>query len=382
MTSSILGNPVLRREDDALVRGRGLFVANQPLADATHVVYVRSVMAHARIGSVDTSEARDQPGVVAVFTAADIGNRDLPPTLELFGPHLVQPMLARDTVRFVGEPVAMVVAQSAAAAADAAEFVLIDYDPLPAVVGMDDALRDDTVLFTAHGTNVVVNIPRQVPEFAPIDCEVTVSAVIENQRLAAAPIEGRVAAADWDGDRLTYFASTQGTHPTRDTLVEVLGLSTDQVRVVNADVGGGFGAKGDLHLEEVLVAWAAIELERPVRWSETRTENLTAMVQGRAQRQTITIGGRSDGTIEAYRLEVLQDSGAYPHYGAILPRFTRMMFPGPYQIAQAEFASTSVLTTTTPVGAFRGAGRPEATAALERAVDLFATEIGLDPVEV
>ncbi|MDH3704565.1 MAG: xanthine dehydrogenase family protein molybdopterin-binding subunit [Acidimicrobiia bacterium] len=382
MGSSILGNPVLRREDDALVRGEGQFVANRTPLDAAHIVFVRSSMAHARLRDVDTTEATQAPGVIAVFTAADLGDRDLPPVLEVYGPHLVQPMLARDVVRFVGEPVAIVVADTVARAVDAAELVVADAEPLRAVVDLDTAALDDTLLFPAHGTNTVLSIPRRPEPLTPLEGQVVVVADIVNQRLAAAPIEGRVAAADWDGARLTFHASSQGAHTSRDALAAILGLDTDAVRVQNLDVGGGFGAKGDLHLEELLVGWVAMTLARPVQWVETRTENLQAMVQGRAQQQRVTVAGRGDGTITAYRLEVVQDAGAYPHYGAILPRFTRMMQPGPYAIDDCEFRSISLVTNTTPVGAFRGAGRPEATAALERAVDLFAAEVGLDPIEV
>jgi carbon-monoxide dehydrogenase large subunit len=196
-------------------------------------------------------------------------------------------------------------------------------------------------------------------------------------------METRAAAAVWGADgRLTTWIPNQGAQGTQRAVAAALDISTAQVRVITPDVGGAFGAKFGADPEHVLVAWVARELGRPARWSESRYDNLLAMTHGRAQLQTVTIGGRRDGTIEAYRLEVLQDCGAYPAIGALLPSLTLMMAPGTYAIGRVEASARSVVTNTTPVGAYRGAGRPEATAAIERAVDLFAAEIGRDPVQV
>jgi carbon-monoxide dehydrogenase large subunit len=204
-----------------------------------------------------------------------------------------------------------------------------------------------------------------------------------NQRLAPSPIEGRAAVAWWGDDgRLTQYQSCQGAHPVRTSLAELYGLDPTDVRVVVPDVGGSFGAKAGSTPELLLLGELARRVGRPVRWFETRTENMIAMGHGRGQIQQVTIGGNRDGRITAYRLEVLQDAGAYPGMGAVLPWMTRMMTSGVYDLDNVEFSSTSVVTTTTPLVAYRGAGRPEAAAALERAVDLFATEIGLDPADV
>ena len=196
-------------------------------------------------------------------------------------------------------------------------------------------------------------------------------------------MESRSAAAAWGEDgRLTAWIPNQGAQGTKGSLVGRLGLKPEDVRVITPDVGGAFGAKFGADPESVLTAWVARQLGRPARWSETRYENLLGMTHGRAQQQTVTIGGLRDGTVLAYRLEVVQDGGAYPKIGALLPLLTLLMTPGPYDIPRVESVAVSVVTNTTPIGAYRGAGRPEATAAIERAMDLFAAEIGVDPADV
>src|SRR6202044_1173362 len=214
-------------------------------------------------------------------------------------------------------------------------------------------------------------------------CEVVVSEIIQNRRVAAAPMESRSAAASWGEDgRLTAWIPNQGAQGTKGALVGLLGLKPEDVRIITPDVGGAFGAKFGADAEHAITCWIAGELARPTRWSETRMENLLVMPHGRAQQHKITIGGMKDGSVLAYRIEIIQDSGAYPKAGAFLPMLTILMTPGPYHIPRAESWSTSVVTTTTPVGAYRGAGRPEAAAAIDRAMDLFADAAGIDPAEV
>ena len=240
-------------------------------------------------------------------------------------------------------------------------------------------------MFESVGTNVTTHFGERDKLRADLfeGCEAVVTQTIINQRVAPAPMEGRAAAAVWGEDgRLTAWIPNQGAQGTKGALARQLGVEAALVRVVTPDVGGAFGAKFGADPEHVVVAWAARELGHPVRWTETRFENLVAMTHGRAQEQTVTIGGRRDGTVLAYRLEVLQDAGAYPRLGAILPSLTILMAPGPYDIPNAEAIATTLVTNTTPLGAYRGAGRPEATAALERAMDLFAAEVGVDPAEV
>jgi carbon-monoxide dehydrogenase large subunit len=381
---SILGHRVLRTEDPMFLTEGGTYVDDVELPPgAARVVYVRSTMAHAEILSVDVDEARRAPGVIDVVTAADLDLADQPPSMGLLNQAMVQPALARDRVRYVGEPVVAVVAETLAAGLDAAEMVLVDYEPLPALVDPEAALDSDVLVHPEAGTNLVMELePRRLTADLS-GCEVTVSQRIVNQRVAPAPIEPRVAAAYWGDDgRLVHYASCQGAHPIRESLAAGLGIDEDRIRVISPDVGGGFGAKARLYPEEMLLGWLARRVGRPVRWAETRSENLVGMGHGRAQIQQVEIGGTRDGRITGYRLGVVQDAGAYPSMGAVLPWMTRTMLTGVYDLTNAEFSSRSVATTTTPTVAYRGAGRPEAAAAIERAVDLFAAEIGMDPAEV
>ncbi len=382
---SILGNAVLRTEDLALLTSGGMYVDDQRLdprlAGAAHVVYVRSTMAHARLTSVDASEARTAPGVVAVFTAADI---DLAPLKghPFLNQGVVFPFLAKDLVHFVGQPIVAIVGETRAAAADAAELVVVDYDPLPALIDVEEARKDELILHAEAKTNVIFRIPGNGDATMFDDCEVVVRERIVNQRLAPVPMEPRAAAAVWANGRLTQWACSQGAHGTRDAIAKALGLENADVHVIVPDVGGGFGAKHGDQVDEIFVGWLARKLERPVRFVETRTENLLMMVHGRGQVQYCTMGGTKDGKITAYRIEILQDAGAYLEIGGVLPFMTAMMAPGVYDIPKVDCEIFSIVTTTTPTGAYRGAGRPEASAAVERMVDRFAAEIGMDAVEI
>jgi aerobic carbon-monoxide dehydrogenase large subunit len=386
---SILGTRVLRTEDPAFLTVGGTYtddVVDERLDGAVHVFFLRSPIAHARIGKIDASAATDAPGVVAVLTADDLA--DLPearPMTPDMNQAMTQPLLAKDVVRFVGEPVAVVVVEDPYQGEDALELVDVDFDPLPAVVGAALAATDEALLFPAAGTNTVVTYG-DASSFDPTlfdGCEVVVSQVVENQRIAPAPMEPRAAAAVWGADgRLTTWIPNQGAQGSRVALAGLLGVPAEEIRIITPDVGGAFGAKFGADPEHAVVAAVARRLGRPARWAETRYENLLAMTHGRAQTQTVTIGGSRDGTVAAYRLEVLQDCGAYPRIGALLPSLTRLMTPGTYAFPRVESAARSVVTNTTPVGAYRGAGRPEATAAVERAIDLFAAEVGIDPAEV
>jgi aerobic carbon-monoxide dehydrogenase large subunit len=380
---SILGTRVLRTEDPRFLTTGGVYTADLPAEGACHVYFVRSTVAHARLASVDVSAALETPGVIAAYTAADLDLADINPPASKMNAAMVRSLLARDVVRFVGEPVAIVVTEDPHQGEDAAELVEIDYEPLPPVVDMADALTGDTLLFPDAETNVVITYGDDIDTSLFDGCEVVVSRTIANQRVAPVPMETRAAVARWEADgRLTAWIPNQGAQDAREDLVKMLGLDEHQVRVVTPDVGGAFGAKFGAEAEHVLVCWVARQVGRPARWTETRNENLLAMTHGRAQRQTVTIGGSRSGVIDAYRLEILQDTGACPSLGALLPSLTILMAPGPYAFPRAEAVSTSVVTNTTPVGAYRGAGRPEATAAVERAIDLFAAEIDMDPAEV
>jgi carbon-monoxide dehydrogenase large subunit len=383
---SILGNRVLRTEDDRFLRGQGTYVENLVPAGAASITFVRSLLAHAKINGIDTSAAEALRGV-KVLTADDI---DLPP----FGPppfgfpqDMGRPVVAKDAVRFVGEILAIVVSEDRATGVDAAELVMVDYDPLPAVVDPDEALKDETLLFPGAGTNVVARTqpPAAHAEDLFDGCEVTVSGRLVSQRMAPCPLEPRSTAAAFEDDRLTIWLSTQTPHQDRDAIAGMLGMEATQVRVVAPDVGGGFGAKivsSSGLTEEILVSWLARELGRPTRWTETRSESMLALPHGRAMKLNYTIGGTKDGKVLAYRLDILADCGAYPTLGAILAGLTALMSSGVYDIPRLEAEGTTVVTNTTQIAAFRGAGRPEAIQVIECAIDRFAAEVGMDPAEV
>jgi carbon-monoxide dehydrogenase large subunit len=393
---SILGTRVVRIEDPRLLTAGGTYVDDlrvPQLTGAARVTFVRSHHGHALITGVDASAALAAPGVIAVLTYQDINDIPPPPPLPEGGPPpgseaaplpmggvWQEPLLAVDRVRFVGEPVAMVLTDDSYQGEDAAELVSVDYEPLPAIVGAADALAGQTLLFPDAGSNVVVAHPAGDTAFD--GCDVVVSRDIVNQRVAPVPMEGRAAAAMWTGGKLTVWVSTQNAQISRFIMAGAFGLDPGAIRVVAPDVGGGFGAKVGIDRDAILVGWAARHTGRALRWVETRSENLVGMTHGRAQEHSIKLGGTRDGRVLAYRLDVVQDTGAYPRMSGFLPTLTNLMAVGPYDIAHVEVGYRVVVTNTTPIAAYRGAGRPEATAAIERAMDLFAAEIGMDPAEV
>jgi carbon-monoxide dehydrogenase large subunit len=373
---SIMGTRVLRTEDPRLLTQGGVYVDDlrEPeLAGAAFVTFVRSPIAHALLTGIDPAAALEQPGVIAVLTAADL------PVAE--GP-TAEPLLADGRVRFVGEPVALVLTDERYQGEDAAELVGVDYEPLPAL-GLAAAIEDKALLFPESESNITrTGTAGNCDEASFAGCEVVIERTIVNQRVAPVPLEGRAAAASWDGGKLTVWCSTQNAQIARDAIADRLGLGKQAVRVIAPDVGGGFGAKIGADREIICVAAAAKQTGRATRWTETRSENMLGMVHGRDQRHSYKIGGTRDGRILAYHLDIVQNCGAYPRFGVMLPSLTALMAGGVYDIPRAGADYRSVLSNTTPVAAYRGAGRPEATAAIERAVDDFAAEIGMDPAEV
>ena len=384
---SILGTRVVRTEDPLFLTKGATYtddLVDDRLAGALHATFVRSQIAHGRVLSVDTEDAMQAPGVVAVITSADLADLEpLKPAFSSVPKEMLRPWLAGDTVRFVGDPVAIVLTEQRYQGEDAAELVAVDIEAYPAVVRLEDAASGRTLLFPDAGTNVAATFGDPRPEDLFEGCEVVVTQALLNQRVAPVPLETRAAAAAWGQDgRVTIWCSTQAAQQVRDQIARWLKLERDLVHIITPDVGGGFGAKIGADPEFALVAWLAKHMQRPVRWAESRSENLLGMVHGRGQEQTVTIGGRRDGTVEAYGLEINQDSGAYPRNGAMLPELTILMAPGVYGIEKVHASARSLVTNTTSIGAYRGAGRPEATAAIERAMDLFAAEIGMDPAEL
>lgn len=380
---SILESRVLRKEDSRFLRGEGSYVENLPLEGALHVTFVRSLLAHARIVGIDATAAEALPDV-QVFTAADVDVGLFgPPPLPGLNTAMGRPLVAKDVVRFVGEIVAVVVSKTRATGADAAELVMVDYDPLPVAVSVEEAAKDEILLFPEAGTNVAGRSGSPEHDAALFDgCDVVVTGRLVSQRMAPCPLEPRSAAAVRGPDgRITAWLTTQTPHQDRFGIAATLGLDPAKLRVVSPDVGGGFGAKM-LHTEELLVVWLANRLGQPVRWTETRSESMVALHHGRGMRIDFTLGGTREGTVLAYRLEILADGGAYPVLGSFLPNLTALMASGVYAIPRIEVEGKTVVTNTTPITALRGAGRPEATQTIERAMDVFAAELGLDAVEV
>jgi aerobic carbon-monoxide dehydrogenase large subunit len=383
VTTSIFGSVVLRSEDPRFVRGEGRYVENIRIAGALRAVFVRSMMAHARIVAVDAEAARSMPGVVALYTARDLALAAQPPSGNV-PPAFARPVLADDVVRFVGEPIAVVIAETRAQADDAAELVVVDYDPLPAVVGVDSALADDApLLFPEHGTNVCNEFGTDDRSDPLAGADVVVRRTIVNQRLAPAPMETNAFAAVPDpGDGgLRIWVSSQVPFDVRDDVAEATGLERGRVRCIAPDVGGGFGAKLRTYPEYVVVAVACLRLDRPVRWSETRNESMLGLTHGRGQRQEIELGATRDGSLVGMRVRLIADMGAYP-VGAYLAPTTLDMLSGVYRIPRIVCEGASVVTNATPISAYRGAGRPEATALVERAIDLLAGELGMDAVDL
>jgi len=382
---SVLGKRIVRREDPRFITGSGEYLDDITIEGEAHAVFIRSTAAHARILEIDTEDARNAPGVLGIFTAQDIDLPPQAPSMPMINGKMVRPWLATDKVRYVGECVAVVVAQTRAQATDAADLVFIDLEEEPPVVDPLVAEESEHLIFQDAGTNVAAtftNGNEASDEELFADCEVIIHQKIHNQRVAPCPLEPRVAASVWKDGKLTHYASTQEPHAVRSYLTKLHGLKKGAVRVISRDVGGGFGAKTGLYPEEGLVSWLALKLDCPVHWAETRSENMMAMGHGRGQWHSVSLGGDRDGTIKAYRLHVLQDAGAYPLMGAIMPFITMRMASGVYTIPKVAYTGTSVLTNTTPMTSYRGAGRPEAAAAIERGVDCFAAEIGMDPADV
>ncbi|MEZ5378974.1 MAG: xanthine dehydrogenase family protein molybdopterin-binding subunit [Acidimicrobiales bacterium] len=379
---SMIGTRVVRKEDPELLTVGGKYVDDIAPADALFVTFVRSILPHATLTGIDTSAAAALDGVVGVFTAADLGFTGRPHAMPMLNQGMLRTWLASDRVRYVGEPVAVVVSTSREAGVDAAELVDISYDELPVLVDPLESVADELLLFPEAGTNVVFAMPDASEGDPFADCDTVVELSFRNHRMAPCPIEPRGTLAIWNGQRLTIYSSTQGSHGTRDGLAAALGIDKDELRVIAPAVGGGFGAKSGAYPEDVVIATIARQLGQPLRWVETRTESMLGLVHGRGQLFEAKMGGTSDGRITAYSLRVVQDGGAYAEMGSILPFMTRTMTSGCYDIANVAFDSRSVVTNTVPTGAFRGAGRPEAAAAVERMIDLFASEVGIDPVEI
>ncbi|HYE91014.1 MAG TPA: xanthine dehydrogenase family protein, partial [Terriglobales bacterium] len=384
----MIGASPRRAADQRYVRGSGRFLDDIAPAGTLHLGVVRSVHAHARIRGVDLAATRNVPGVLAAWAAADLAGLALTmPTVyggSTKGRPWAIPVLAQDVVRYVGEPVAVVIADDRGRLADALETVAIDYDPLPALTSPAEAHHASTRLHAEWPDNAAIGVKGGVgdPEKALAGADLVVQERLRHARLAGVPIETRGVLAYPEGETLVVWSSTQSPYSLRDIVATALGLAAEEVRVLIPDVGGGFGPKGAIYPEEVLVAAAARRLARPVKWVESRRESFLAMGHDREQEHEIRVGFKRDGTIVGIDATFLADVGAYPAQGDGLTANTVNHLCAPYRVRDYRNSGTSIVTNKTFNAAYRAAGRPEATFVMERLVDIGARKLGLDPVEV
>lgn len=379
---SILGTRVARTEDPQLLTGARRYLADLDLPNRLHAVFVRSDVAHGIIEAVHTEEAAAMPGVVEILTAAELG---VAPHhgFATVHPDFARPPLADGRVRFVGEPIAVVLAETAQQGEDAAQNVWAEIAPLPVYVEPEEALAADAdVIFPEHGSNTATAVADEArTDLSAAD--VVVRGRYVNQRVAVVPMEPDCCAAEIDDTgRLRFWASTQMPHGLRGQLADALGLDAEAVHVVAPQVGGGFGGKAGIHPEYSVVAASARRTGRPVVWVPPRRDDMQALPHSRGQIQYAELGCTRDGHFTGVRVRLVGDAGAYPTIGALLPAGTRRMAQGTYAFPTIEFDVAVAVTNTTPMGAYRGAGRPEATALLERLVDQAALELGIDPIEI
>ena len=390
-TSSPLGRPIKRKEDAKLLHGRTNWTDNIQLPGTLHMAILRSPLAHAKITKLDVAPALAQPNVVAAYGADELGDLNgsipcvWPVTDDIVMPDF--PSLAKGKVRQVGDCVAVVLATDPVHAADALEAIEVEYEPLDAVVDMEAALAPDSpVLHDDAGTNkcYVYNLGGGYDE-AAAKADVIVKRRFINQRLIPAFMEPRsvVAAPMGMSDEMTVWSSTQIPHVLRVLMALVTGIPENNLRIVAPDVGGGFGGKLQLYREEVLVTQIARKLGRPVKWTETRSEDMVATHHGRDQIQDIEIAATKDGNILGLKVDLIANMGAYLQIITPgIPLLGMFMYPAIYKMDAYDFQCTGVFTNTTPTDAYRGAGRPEATYAIERIVDELAAELDMDPMEL
>lgn len=405
MTTQFFGERIKRNEDPRLLTGRALFVDDVDLPNMAHVAFYRSPYAHARITNIDVAAARELPGVIAIYTAHDLGDYwqpgpllvSPPPIKDIIFNQRTQVPLAKDKVRFVGEPVVMVVAESRYQAEDAAEAVWVDFDPLPPVVDMEKALQEDAS--TVHndvphlaglGGNVNAHVVQVKGDGDQFDAIAAEAHLVIKRRFyydhgTAAAMENRGIVADWDrrAQRLTIWDTTQAPVFIRNGMAALLNLSENQVRVIAPFIGGGFGPKIMMfYQEEVLVPWAAMRLERPIKWIEDRSENFVATTQERDQIHWAEMALAQNGRILAVRDRFLHDAGAYAPYGLTVPLNSQCTLLGCYDIPHYHSTFTSVFTNKPIVTPYRGAGRQHGVFVMERLLDIAAKELDMDRAEI
>ncbi|HVS80245.1 MAG TPA: glyceraldehyde dehydrogenase subunit alpha [Pyrinomonadaceae bacterium] len=390
MATKYVGKRIKRTEDPRLIKGLAHYVDDIGLPGILHVAFVRSLYAHARINGVDTSEALKAPGVVAVYTGKDIAEKVGPVPCAAALPDLKVPdyrVLATDKALFVGHPIAAVVATDKYVARDAVDLISVDYEELPVVVDVEAAAQGGAVIHEKFGDNIAYKLTSGEGdiEAALKSADHIVTQRMVHQRLAPIAMEGRgVLARYFPGEEeLTVWSSTQIPHLLRTQLAIMIGIPENKLRVITPEVGGGFGSKLNVYAEEALLGWISMQLGKPAKWIESRRENVQATIHGRAQVGTVEVGCKNDGTITGLRYNVLADLGAYHQLlTPAIPTLTGLMLSGAYKIPAIQMNVTGVFTNKMSTDAYRGAGRPEATYVVERAMDIVAAELKMDPVEV
>lgn len=390
VVSKYVGQRVKRTEDPRLIKGLAHYVDDIRLPDMLHVSFVRSVYSHARIKGIDASAALQLPGVVAVYTGADVAQKIGPVPCASALPDLKVPdyrVLAQEKALFVGHPIAAVVANDRYVARDAVDLVMVDYEDLPAVVDVEEAAKNSPVIHEAFGNNIAYKLTAGEGdiEAALGTADKVISQRMVHQRLAPIAMEPRgVLARYFPGEgELTVWSSTQIPHLLRTQLALMIGVAENKLRVITPEVGGGFGSKLNVYAEEALLGWIAIQLGKPVKWIEGRRENIQATIHGRGQVGYIEIGCKNDGTLTGLRYNVFADLGAYHQLlTPAIPTLTGLMLSGAYKIPAIQINVTGCFTNKMATDAYRGAGRPEATYVVERAMDLVAAELGMDTADV
>jgi aerobic carbon-monoxide dehydrogenase large subunit len=390
MPNNYVGQRVKRTEDPRLIRGLAHYVDDIALPGTLHVSFVRSIYAHAKISGIDTAAARTVPGVVAIYTGQDIAEKIGPVPCASALPGLKVPdhrVLATNKVYFVGHPIAAIVATDRYAARDAVDLVMVDYEDLPVVTDVEQAAAGGPVIHEAFGDNIAYKLTSGEGDidaaFAAADR--TVKQRILHKRLAPIAMEPRgVLARYFPGEEeLTLWSSTQIPHLMRTQVALMIGIAENKLRVITPEVGGGFGSKLNVYAEEALLGWISMQLGKPVKWIETRRENMQATIHGRGQVGDVEVAFKNDGTLLGLRYSVFADLGAYHQLlTPAIPTLTGLMLSGAYRIPAIQMNITGCFTNKMATDAYRGAGRPEATYVVERALDLVAAELGADPTEV
>src|SRR5258706_1434045 len=388
--SKYVGQRIKRTEDPRLIKGLAHYVDDIRLPDTLHVAFVRSIYAHANIANIDVTEAVKAPGVVAVYTGKDIATAVGPVPCAAALPDLKVPdyrVLATNKVLFVGHPIVAVVATDRYLARDAVDLISVDYEDLPAVVDVEAAAKGGPVIHEKFGNNIAYTLTSGEGdiEAAMNSADHIIKQRMVHQRLAPIAMEGRgVLARYFPGEEeLRLGSSTQIPHLMRTQVALMIGLGEHKLRVITPEVGGGFGSKLNVYAEEALLGWISIQLGQPAKWIESRRENMQATIHGRAQVGTVEVGCKNDGTLTGLRYNVFADLGAYHQLlTPAIPTLTGLMLSGAYKIPAIQMNVTGVFTNKMSTDAYRGAGRPEATYVVERAMDIVAAELKIDPVAV